>query len=327
MNDIEFHLDNFMLHCDSKNLSRKTLNSYEQTLRLFQFYLENEQKITKIKDIKSGHIRQYIKYLRERGKYTVVSNGSSKINHPDRRTDLGSDISDTTIANYLRNIKVFINFLYKERELVSNPVENIQNIKPQRKQKSLLKPEELKRLLGSMDITKFHERRLWTQTRLCLDTGIRATESCEILPDDLDLKYNSLLIRNPKNHKERFVYFSSKMSVDLKRWLQYRDRFSDSDYLFPTTRGTKQDVRNFERSLRKAGEKVGVSVHPHQLRNTFAKYYLTGVNGSGQGDFATLSRILGHSSSEVTARAYLDFTNDEIRKNYQRHSPLNNLGL
>ncbi|WP_328701102.1 tyrosine-type recombinase/integrase [Aquibacillus kalidii] len=331
MKNIEFHLDNFMLYCDSKNLSRKSLKSYEQTIRLFQLYLENEHKITEVNEIRSGHIRQYIKYLRERGKYTVVSNGHySKINYPDRRTDLGHSLSDTTIANYLRNIKVFFNFLYKEREIVRNPVENIENIKPTRKQKQLLKPEEIKRLLNTMDITKFHEYRLWIQVRLCLDTGIRAGECVELMPNDIDFKYSSLLVRNPKNHKERYVYFSRKMNVDLKRWIQYRDRFSDSDYLFPTIRGTKQDVRNFERSLRKVGEKVNINVHPHLLRNSFAKYYLTGGIGSGkgsQGDFSTLSRILGHSSAEVTARAYLDFTDDEIRLNYQRHSPLNNLDL
>ncbi|WP_299095825.1 hypothetical protein [uncultured Metabacillus sp.] len=40
MSGIEDHLDNFMLYCDSKNLSRKTLASYEQTLKLFILYLD-----------------------------------------------------------------------------------------------------------------------------------------------------------------------------------------------------------------------------------------------------------------------------------------------
>lgn len=83
MSKIEYHLDNFMLYWDSKNLSRKTLSSYEQTLKLFLIYLEKEIKITDINKVKSGHIRQYVKYLRERGKYTVVSSEKSKkINHP-----------------------------------------------------------------------------------------------------------------------------------------------------------------------------------------------------------------------------------------------------
>ncbi len=68
---------------------------------------------------------------------------------------------------------------------------------------------------------------------------------------------------------------------------------------------------------------MGVSIHPHQLRNNFINYYLV----EGNGDFATLSRILGHSSVDVTMKAYLDFTGQEIGRKYQKHSPLNNLDI
>lgn len=82
------------------------------------------------------------------------------------------------------------------------------------------------------------------------------------------------------------------------------------------------DIRNFEKSLREAGRNVDISIHPHQLRNNFAKYYIL-----NSGDWFTLSRIMGHSSVEVTQKAYLDFTDDEIAKKYQRHSPLTHMDL
>jgi integrase/recombinase XerD len=78
MTDIEFQLDNFMLYCSSKNLSRKTLGSYEQTLKLFVAYMKNEYQIEDVKKVQSGHIRHYIKYLRVRGKFTVVNREKSK---------------------------------------------------------------------------------------------------------------------------------------------------------------------------------------------------------------------------------------------------------
>ena len=102
----------------------------------------------------------------------------------------------------------------------------------------------------------------------------------------------------------------------------YRDRYSSSSFMFPTIRGTELEIRNFEKSLRDAGKKVNVSIHPHQLRNNFAKYYL--LNG---GDWVSLSRILGHSGVEVTQKAYLDFTDEEIGNKYQQHSPLTNLDI
>ncbi|MGH0683009.1 tyrosine-type recombinase/integrase [Bacillus mycoides] len=324
MSDFAFQIENFMLYCTSKNLSVKTLKSYEQTLKLFSAYIKNEFDISEVDKVKSAHIRHYIKYLRERGKYTVtVNEKSATVNFPHKRDDYRKPLSATTISNYIRNIKVFFNYLYEvEREIRKNPVEAIESIKPNRKKKPLLSKEELQKVMRTFDNTTFHGYRDWLITRLILDTGMRIGECLSLTPEVIDFKTKSILIENPKNNQQRYVYFSQKISRELKNWLLYRDRYSNSFYLFPTIRGTQLEIRNFERTLRLNGKKVGVDIHPHQLRNNFAKYYL--LNG---GDFVTLSRILGHSSVEVTQKAYLDFTDGEIGRKYQRHSPLSHLDI
>ncbi|WP_253805999.1 hypothetical protein [Paenibacillus sp. Cedars] len=53
------------------------------------------------------------------------------------------------------------------------------------------------------------------------------------------------------------MYFSFKLANDMKQWMKYKDRYSESPFLFPTTRGTQLEVRNYERVLREAGERVG----------------------------------------------------------------------
>jgi integrase/recombinase XerD len=59
--------------------------SYEQALKLFGQYLKQQFKIEEVTKVQTGHIRQYIKYLRERG---VVSTEESKeVNHPESRSD------------------------------------------------------------------------------------------------------------------------------------------------------------------------------------------------------------------------------------------------
>ncbi|MGD8191528.1 tyrosine-type recombinase/integrase [Brevibacillus ginsengisoli] len=322
MTDLEFQIDNFMLYCTSKNLSRKTLASYEQTLKLFAQYMNIDHGINEVKRIQSGHIRHYIKYLRERGKYTVVSNESTReINYPDNRNDYQKPISTTTIANYVRNIKVFFNYLHKvEREIQKNPVETIESIKPERKIKQTLTPKEIKKVIDAFDVSTLHGYRNATITLLLFDTGMRVGECLALLPAHIDFVHRSILVTNPKNKQERFVYFSPTMTNELKRWLQYKDRYIESPFVFPTTKGTKLEIRNYEYALRQIGNKIGVHVHPHLLRNNFAKYYI--LNG---GDWFSLSRILGHSSVEVTQKCYLDFTDEEIGKKYQKHSPLTHL--
>lgn len=40
MTEFDYEIDDFMSCCESKGLSKKTMRSYEQTLRLFSKYLE-----------------------------------------------------------------------------------------------------------------------------------------------------------------------------------------------------------------------------------------------------------------------------------------------
>ncbi len=51
-----------MIYCESKNLFKKTVMSYEQTLRLFSKYLQEEKNIEDIIKITEKDIREYIIY-------------------------------------------------------------------------------------------------------------------------------------------------------------------------------------------------------------------------------------------------------------------------
>ncbi|HAN09487.1 MAG TPA: integrase [Clostridiales bacterium] len=324
MNNLEFKIDNFMLYCTSKNLSKGTMKSYEQTLKLFILYMKEQFKVEKAEEIETGHIRQYIKYLKERGKYTIwSSNENVKTNNPTGRTDYKKEISPATINNYIRNIKVFINFLYEENEILNNPVKRIEYVKAERKMKATITSDEFKQLIKAFDNTKFYEYRNQIVTILLLDTGCRLGECLALMVEDIDLMNRVVTLkRNVKNNKPRNVYFSFKTASKLRRWMNYKDRYVQSELLFPTNRGTHILVTSFEKQLKDTGRRVGLEVHPHQLRNNFARYYM--LNG---GDIYTLSKILGHSSIQVTETCYMDLTNDEIRKKYIKHSPLENWSI
>lgn len=324
MTNFEFLIDGFMLYCTSKNLSKKSMMAYEQTLKLLSNYMCSEFKITDVQKTTSTHIRYYIKYLKERGKYTVTARDESvKYNHPENRGDYKKQISMSTVSNYVRNIKVFFNWLHDvEGEIKKNPIDKIENIKSDRKVKKMISVEEFKRIFNAFDYTTFHGYRNLMITKLLFDTGMRIGECLDLESVCIDFMHKSILIKNAKSRQQRYVYFGNKMSRELKAWMKFKDRYVETDLLFSTKRGTFLSIHNYEKSLKEAGVRVGVEVHPHQLRNNFAKYYI--LNG---GDWFTLCRILGHSSVEVTQKAYLDFTDEEVGKKYQRHSPLTFLNI
>lgn len=322
-NDFTLEIDRYMNDCHSRGLSVKTMKSYEQTLRLFQRYLFDKHEIDKPSQVKTEHIKAYFSHIRERGKYRAVADDRTlKINNPQARPDYGEQVSETTLANYQRNINAFFNYLYREKVIQKNPTDGIERIKPKRKVKPLLTENEIALFFRGFDITTFSGFRNWIIARLILDTGARIGELLATVPADYDLRNGALLLRETKSGEERFVFYSDKMRKNLRSWAEYRDRYTDSAYMFPSTRGNKLQVNTIGTAFKRTSELVGVDVHPHQLRNNFAKYYL--LNG---GDWNSLSRLLGHSSVEVTQQAYLDFTDKEISHQYREFSPLKNLNV
>ena len=130
----EWQIDEFLIYCQSKQLRLKTTQSYEQALRLFARWCSEERKIETVDKVKENDIRHYIKDLQERGKYTFYINDNQKsTNHPDRRRDYRQKVSVSTINNYLRNIKVFFNWLDESYILSKNPMRNIKQLKNKRK--------------------------------------------------------------------------------------------------------------------------------------------------------------------------------------------------
>ena len=308
----------FIEHCELKELSQKTIGSYEQTLRLLMLYLD-EQGITRTEKITHLDIQRYVKNIKERGKYTVTSNPNSG-NYKERRMDFGKKVSDVTINNYLRNMSAFFNWCVEEDLILRSPVKRGDFIKVERKPLEFVSDEDFKRLLRNMNTASFSEYRDSIIVQLLLDTGMRINECLLIQVSDVDLPKRCIYLpaENTKGKKGRYVFYSDKMATLLQRWMKYKDRYRDSDFLFCTNKGKRVQVSNFETNVRKYAHRIGLKdIHPHVFRNNFAKRFLM----SG-GDIYTLSKILGHSSVTVTEQAYLDITQDDLAEMYRKHSPL-----
>ena len=223
-------------------------------------------------------------------------------------------------------MRFYFNYMYENRLIKTNPVNKIKTMRIPRKVKDYLEDEMFTRLLKCFDLSKFHEYRDYVITQLIFDTGMRIGE-CLMIRDETDINFIDRTIflpaDNTKGKKDRYVFFSTQMATELRRWLQFRDRYKDSEYCFCTTKGTRLEIRSFESNFTVYGERIGKKdIHPHILRNNFAKRFL--MNG---GDIYALSQILGHSSVKVTEDCYLDLKTEDLRKQYQRHSPLMNLKI
>jgi integrase/recombinase XerD len=311
-----------MLFCRSRQLREKTMGSYEQTLRLFERWCWESFQVKTVDQINEGLIRRYINDLMERGKYTFyVSDKGKESNFPDRRRDFRAPISNATINNYIRNLRVFFNWLERDYIIQRNPMNKIRQLKSNRKAKEYISDDDFKKLIKHLDRSYFSEHRDFAMIVLMIDSGMRLGECSALLVSDINLAKKQIFLRAEitKGRQDRVVYFSDKTEVIVRRWMQYKDRYVETEYVFPIkASGESVGVSNFEGNFKKYLKRAGLkeSISPHCLRNNFAKRCL--MNGM---DIFTLSKLLGHSSVTVTEQAYLDLTEDDLGKRYRNFSP------
>lgn len=316
----------YLEYCNYKNLSLKTIKSYHQTLMLFSKYLEEEKQITDINKISKNTVEEYISFTKERGKYAFVASEEGMIKaNIDKRTDIGKEVSNSTLNNYLRNIKAFFSYLVDNQIIKSSNVHQCKFIKTERRVKEQLTDIEFQKLIKAIDCTQFHQFRDYTVINLIFDTGMRLSECLHLTINDVDLLRRTILIPADltKGRKDRVVFYSPQMAKLIQRWLKFKDTIQETEIIFPTQRtNTFISNPNFERNFRGYLKKAGIKkyITPHGLRNNFARRFLL-----NNGSLVVLSKILGHSSSKVTESAYLDLGDEDLRKKYQAYSPLANM--
>lgn len=194
MRMIDRQIEQFLTNCQIKQLSKKTMKAYSQALLLMADYLQGQYKITDAEQVRAIHISDYIGYLQERGKYTVTTESKSvQPNYPDRRSDYRRALSKTTINNYIRDMRVFFNFLVDFDYIDRNPMRKIKQLRNDRRTIDFITDSQFESLMRNMDISKYHEYRDKVIMELLLDSGMRVGECLSAK----ELSSSALLLPTP----------------------------------------------------------------------------------------------------------------------------------
>ncbi len=130
-------------------------------------------------------------------------------------------------------------------------------------------------------------------------TGIRIGELAALRLSDVELseRKGRLIVRSGKGSRHRVVPLNADARRALSDYLEVRPRVSD-DHLFISQRGKGLQEQAVELIVGKYAHAAGLEgVTPHQLRHSFGKHALdAGV------DLVTVSRLLGHTRLDTTAR-------------------------
>lgn len=288
----------------SDRIKPTTFEKYEGLYRLY--IKDSEIYSIKISDIKALQIQRYYNKLFENGKSKNLINNINKL------------------------LKQFLNYAVDEGYLSKNPCLGKKIVIPGEKK---LKEEvqhftddELKILISSLEGNVYKELIL-----IALGTGLRRGELLALTWNDVDLKkYNikvnkslskvyligadgsrerKQIIQIPKtkgsirdvSFPDNLVLAFNNLKLKQKRYkLKCGASYEESDYIFTTSSGSLIDVTNLSHAWENILKKANLPHKKfHALRHTFATILF-----QNEVPLKTVSKLLGHSSIEMTGNIY-----------------------
>jgi integrase/recombinase XerD len=278
-----------------KGLSKNTVESYYLDLRKFQDFLSSNGK--DVPSLSRADIIDFLEQLRDEG-YSISS-----------------------ICRFISSIRGLCKYLLIEHAISEDPSENLQMPKKWEKLPKSLTIPEVKAFLHAH--ASLHESRP-TMVRdavmfeLLYSSGLRVSELISLKLDDVNLEAGFMRVLG-KGSKERVVPMNMRAAEKLKHYInQLRPTIlkqKKSSYLFVTSRGRPMTRQRFWQTMRSLGRRIGIEIHPHMIRHSFATHLL-----EGGADLRSVQKMLGHSDISTT-QIYTKVTSERLRKAFAKHHP------
>lgn len=304
---ISLVLEKFIKQEITNGNTDSTIRHYKTHINLFINYFGDND----INKLSYSIYQEYILYLRSKYKESSGFIGKKE------------NLSSRTIKTYASALKTFLSFSYNSGYLKEDIASQIKMPKYKNKVIEILNMEQIRILLNSFDINTFVGCRDLLVVSLLLDCGLRLSELIKIKLEDISLSLNVIKI-DGKGQKERLVPLTPYIQKVFKIYkYQYFLTFSrvieKNEQIIKNINGENATKNTISLIFRRIRKKLGIKVHPHLLRHTFATLFL--ING---GDISNLQIILGHSTLNMVLN-YLHLANQINMCKQVKFTPLSNI--
>jgi len=218
----------------------------------------------------------------------------------------GQGLAARSLARTLSAWRAYFRWLAKRGTIEVNPCDGLKAPKRAKGLPKALSIDQSQALLDAPAETTA-EIRDKAMFELFYSSGLRLSELASLdLNGGLDLNEGIVTVTG-KRGKTRSVPLGGKAAEAIRAWLACRAELAkpDEPALFVGARGRRIAPRSIEQRLdvwtRRIG--LGVHVHPHMLRHSFASHVL-----QSSGDLRAVQEMLGHASISTTQiYTHLDF--------------------
>ena len=298
-------VEDYLLHCRIRGLSKETLSNKYYTLKVFSRFLESIE-VKEIEQIKRNDIQKYIE------------------------SELKKENKSRTINSRLKNIKVFFEYCVEENFIKDSPLVRIKMLKESKSEFQVFNDEEIQKILRFYNSKSFKDIKYKTMLYLLVDTGMRVHEMRNLRIQDIN--DNSVFIHQAKGGKQRTVPISFALRKQLNRYERARDKelrinkFDTEYYFFTKYREQYKENGSIQKMLKDAfvatSNRKSVRASPHSIRHYYALKSLELGTPIYQ-----LSKNLGHEEISITEVYLRHITNEKKVENSIKFtkSPLTDL--
>jgi integrase/recombinase XerC len=210
-----------------------------------------------------------------------------------------------SVQRRLSALRGFFNYLIREDVIDANPASDIRAPKAPKRLPKTLDVDQVASLLERRP-TDALSKRDHAMLELLYSSGLRLAELAGLDVVDLDLGDRTVRVLG-KGSKTRILPVGKQALAALRAWIAERQALvkAGETALFVGQNGERLGARAIQRRIgrwaRVAG--VGVPVHPHLLRHSFATHLLESSR-----DLRGVQELLGHADISTTqVYTHLDF--------------------
>ena len=274
-------IERFFRHLsDERGLSAHTIQGYRRDLAVFVGYLES-QGIRDWPMIDARVVRGFVAWRHR------------------------NSVGGRSIQRGLSALRTFFEFCMREAMMTRNPARAVSAPKASRRLPNTLDTDRTGALvaLDGKDPLSLRDRAM---LELTYSSGLRLSELCGLEVADVDLEGGLVKVLG-KGRKVRVVPVGRHAREAVRAWLAVRADLAGpgENALFVSRRGRRISARTVQaRFAKRALERgIGVHVHPHMLRHSFATHLL-----ESSGDLRAVQELLGHADIGTTqVYTHLDF--------------------
>lgn len=232
-------------------------------------------------------------------------------------------VAPSTVERRVAAMKGFHKFLVREGITENHPTARVPLPKVPERLPDVVSIEDIDRLLGQ----PFPDGPIGLRDRAILETlygcGLRVSELTGLDTTDIDLA-EGFVRAFGKGGKERLVPLGGVAAHALEAYLSHGRsglrpkkalRGADPSAVFVNARGGRITRQAVFVIVRRYGARVGLELHPHTLRHSFATHLL-----EGGADLRALQEMLGHADISTT-QVYTHVDMRHVREEYLSTHP------